>query len=304
MLVTVAIPSYNGELYIGEALRGVLGQTYKHFECLVVDDCSKDATRRIASSFNDPRLTVIKNKNRLGIYNNFNQCLSLAKGKYIFFNHQDDIMLPELLERALPILESDPDIACLGINPFVIDAEGVRGGPFFTYTKQDILFSGENFLDSYFQRYSMAISSVLLRKDFLKTYKLRFDGKDGESADMVFWVRLALQAKKLFFLNEHLFLRRIHTQQASAHFGNSVDSLQEYVLKTMAKIFQIIACTSLRNEKRREYCGALLDQTRECLTNMPCSQGKAVEKKFRAKILNSLALLETRLADDVLAFME
>lgn len=304
MLVTVAIPSYNGELYIGEALRGILRQTYKDFECLVVDDCSKDATRRIVASFNDPRITVIKNKNRLGVYKNFNQCLSLAKGKYVFLNHQDDIMLPELLERALPILESDPDIACLGINPFVIDAEGVRGGPFFTYTEQDVLFSGESFLDSYFQRYSMAISSVLLRKDVLDTYKLRFDAKDGESADMVFWVRLALRAKKLFFMNEHLFLRRIHTQQASAHFGKGVDSLQEYILKPVSAIFQLIACSALEMEKRREYCNVLLYQARECLTNMPCSQGKAVEKKFRAKILGSLALLETRLADDVLAFME
>ncbi len=302
MLVTVAMPTYNGERYVREAIEGVLGQTCGDFELLVVDDCSKDATREIAASFADPRIRVVKNDGRLGVYKNFNRCLTLAQGKYVFFNHQDDIMLPELLERAVPILEKDPDIACVGVNPLVIDADGIRGAPFFTWAEQNTVFSGESFLDAFFLQYTMAISSVFLRKDMLKANNLRFSLKDGESADMVFWVRLALRAKKLFFLNEHLFLRRRHAGQCSVAF-HGAEYEQKFILETLANIFLSIAESSYAIEKKRDYCRKTLAAVNSNLLEMPRSGAATVEKKFRKKIRAAVASLNITLGDTLLDFV-
>jgi len=62
--VSVCIPSYNGEAFIAEAITSVLAQNLQDFECLVVDDCSDDATLEIVNSLSDPKIRVCRNSTR------------------------------------------------------------------------------------------------------------------------------------------------------------------------------------------------------------------------------------------------
>lgn len=115
--VSVVMSAYNSEKYIGAAIKSVLGQTYPHFEFIIIDDCSSDNTANIISSFNDERLIFIKNEENRGIrgyVDNLNRLNVMAKGKYIARIDHDDIWHPHKLETQIHFLESNPDITLVG----------------------------------------------------------------------------------------------------------------------------------------------------------------------------------------------
>ena len=87
--VTIAIPVYDDEKYIREAVDSALKQDYSNIEVLVVDDCSTDSTFEILKSYGD-KITVFRNKKNKGIAFNRNECIRKASGSYLFFLSSDD----------------------------------------------------------------------------------------------------------------------------------------------------------------------------------------------------------------------
>lgn len=111
--VSVLIPAYNYAHYLSEAIDSVLGQTYKNFELIVVDNCSTDNTEEIVNNYakHDTRIKFVRNQENIGMYRNYNQALLLATGDYIKFLNADDKFEPTLLEKFVNILENDTTIS-------------------------------------------------------------------------------------------------------------------------------------------------------------------------------------------------
>ena len=65
--VSVVMGAYNGERFLRPAIEGILNQTYRDFELIVVDDCSTDGTLQILEEFKDERMRVVRNQRNLGI---------------------------------------------------------------------------------------------------------------------------------------------------------------------------------------------------------------------------------------------
>lgn len=105
--------SYNGEKYIAEQLDSILTQTYDNFELIICDDCSKDSTVKIIKDYcgKDSRIKLYVNEKNLGFKKNFEKAISLCKGEYIALSDQDDIWLPEHLEKLLNLVQGHL-IAC------------------------------------------------------------------------------------------------------------------------------------------------------------------------------------------------
>jgi glycosyltransferase involved in cell wall biosynthesis len=101
MLISVCIPTYNGEKYLVACVESILRQTFKNFELLIVDDSSSDNTLQIAQDYEklDNRIRVVSNKQNLGLVGNWNRCIELAKGEWIKFVFQDDWMALNCLEK-------------------------------------------------------------------------------------------------------------------------------------------------------------------------------------------------------------
>ena len=99
-LVTVCIPTYNGAAHLSECLESVCLQTYREVEILVVDDCSTDQTAHIISEYQkrDRRLRFVRNARNLGLTGNWERCAQLAKGDYIKFAFQDDVLYPQCID--------------------------------------------------------------------------------------------------------------------------------------------------------------------------------------------------------------
>ncbi|HKQ33129.1 MAG TPA: glycosyltransferase family A protein, partial [Thermodesulfobacteriota bacterium] len=112
--VTVLMTVYNGEKFLNEAIDGILNQTFRDFEFLIINDGSTDGSREIIKSYKDPRINLVDNESNIGLTASLNRGLSLAGGEYIARQDADDISLPERLEKQISILERNPDIALLG----------------------------------------------------------------------------------------------------------------------------------------------------------------------------------------------
>ena len=109
--VSVAIPVYNGETYLAEAIGSVLAQSFEDFELVVCDDCSTDSSLKIARSFRDGRIRILQNGRNLGFGGNWNRCLAAARGRYIKILPQDDLLNRDCLGRQADVLDDDAEEA-------------------------------------------------------------------------------------------------------------------------------------------------------------------------------------------------
>ena len=96
---SVCIPNYNYARYVGETIRSVLDQTYPHFEVVVVDNASTDASLDVIRSFHDPRIRVFANRYNIGFAPNLQKATAYARNEYLNLLSADDVMRPDALER-------------------------------------------------------------------------------------------------------------------------------------------------------------------------------------------------------------
>jgi glycosyltransferase involved in cell wall biosynthesis len=101
-LVTIGIPTYNGEKYLEECLQSALQQTYSNLEILISDDGSADNTLAIIAKYQQQHshIRLVKNTSP-GMVNNWNNCIEQAAGEWIKFLFQDDVLQPSCVERML-----------------------------------------------------------------------------------------------------------------------------------------------------------------------------------------------------------
>ncbi len=123
-LVSVIIPAYNHERYIGAAADSVLQQTLSDLELIVIDDGSTDKTGEIVRAYDDPRLFYFHQENR-DAYNALNKGLSLAKGKYIAILNSDDLYTLNRLERLVHFSE-EKNVACIFTDVIPISDAGTE----------------------------------------------------------------------------------------------------------------------------------------------------------------------------------
>ncbi len=107
-IVSIIIPFHNMAPWIPETIESVLEQTFKDFQCILVDDGSTDASVGIIQTYNDPRLQLIQQSHK-GVSAARNTGLEHAKGQYIAFLDSDDLWAPKFLEHMLAAFEVSPN---------------------------------------------------------------------------------------------------------------------------------------------------------------------------------------------------
>ena len=107
-LVSIIMPSYNNERYIGLSIDSILSQTYQTWELLITDDCSTDGTREILKSYEkkDPRIKVYYLDKNSGAGICRNNSIEHSHGRYIAYCDSDDRWMPEKLSRQLHFMKS------------------------------------------------------------------------------------------------------------------------------------------------------------------------------------------------------
>src|SRR4051812_29514296 len=101
-LVSIIVCTYNGEQFLEEQLQSVVNQTYPNIEITISDDKSTDQTAAILKKYEEKNnIQVRYNEMNIGFLKNFELAVGMASGNYIAFCDQDDIWLPNKIERLL-----------------------------------------------------------------------------------------------------------------------------------------------------------------------------------------------------------
>ena len=108
-LLTVLMPNFNNEPFLKEAIKSVIGQSFRDFIFLIIDDGSTDQSISIIESFDDPRIKLIKKDQNTGVVDTLNLGLKTIESKYFIRMDGDDISLPDRFLTLVNFMESNPE---------------------------------------------------------------------------------------------------------------------------------------------------------------------------------------------------
>ena len=206
--VSVVIPAYNHEKYVGEAIQSVLDQTFRDFELIIINDGSTDNTEAEIFKFKDERIRYYSQENR-GLNATLNRGIELARGEYFNFLPSDDAFLPEKLATQLKALEESRDIGIVFSYQIVIDGEGkeVKDDPILDWftvpfeTKEEIF-------PALFERDFLSVPTALIKMECFNRVGL-FDESLRTTQDYDLWMRI-LRYYNIRLIKEPLLKLRWH----------------------------------------------------------------------------------------------
>lgn len=212
-LVSVIIPVYNAEKYIGEAIKSVLAQTYSHFELIIVDDASTDRSVEIIRSFNDYRINLIQHDKNRGPGAARNTALEVARGEWVAYLDADDQWLPERIEKLIKIaLQSGEEYFISDDMLFAFDTPtGLKiwGSVWKIYYKFNCNGSFNDVSLEEFAQMGFPGITPLIPLKKIKEFNIRFPEDIFFGEDMYFWIKLLKNGLRLRLVCDNLYLYRI-----------------------------------------------------------------------------------------------
>ncbi len=205
--ISIIMPCYNAQDYIGDAIGSVIRQTWQQWELWVVDDGSKDHSREIVARFaaNDARVKLVINEKNLGVSITRNNGIELASGEWIAFLDSDDVWEDEKLERQL-LLAQQKSAQFLFTGCSIIDQNGTILGTMLPLAEKVTLRE--------LQKWNrITCSSVLLARQVLGS--MRFEHDDARE-DYLLWLRVLRGLDAAYAVNEPLVRYRIVDGSRSA----------------------------------------------------------------------------------------
>lgn len=201
--VSVVIPLYNAEDYVAEAIESVLNQTYRAYEVIVVDDGSTDGSAAVVRRFGEAVRYVVQPN--AGVSAATNRGVSLSNGEFIALLDNDDIWLPEKLERQVAYLDTHPDCGFVNCDMQYISETG---------HKLDRFLRGYNTRDPYvrlFQKgYVIMCSAVLVRRWVFEKAGGFNEAFVAAGLQDMEWMSRVVDCADVGYLSETLVLYRDH----------------------------------------------------------------------------------------------
>ena len=223
-LISICIPVYNGAKYLRESLNSAISQSFSNIEILIIDDQSSDKSIDIIFEFMevDSRIKFFQNKQRLGLVENWNQCVKKSNGIWIKFLFQDDILSPECISKMVAITKSEHNFKVLfckrefiferdlSINTY---ANILKRKQFFweLYPKKCVILPEEtiNYCTKWLGKNIFGEPpSFMIHKSVFDEYGL-FDPNFKHICDLEYWLRIGVNLK-MFFIQETLVKFRVH----------------------------------------------------------------------------------------------
>lgn len=227
--VSVVIPCYNGQQYIGQTIESVLAQTDPPREVLVIDDGSTDDSVSVIKKFvgssgpsNTVEVTLIRQANA-GESRARNVGMERAAGRYVAFLDADDLWLPEKTTYLLEAFEQYPDAVAVYSRVFNFEEDLEDHTREETEATKDDP-SVEDLINYHF----VSPSAAMVRRDILKEHGLRFEESVRHSEDMLFFADVRL-AGSIRLADEPLTAKRIHAGQQTKDPWHTIYSLESRV---------------------------------------------------------------------------
>lgn len=241
--ISVIIPTYNAADFIAETIHSLRSQTYKNWECFIVDDGSYDDTAHIVRGFckKDSRINLINRPSNLvkGANSCRNYGFQLASGEFVQWFDADDLMHPEMLKKRSQVLKDhDFDFVISKGAKFKDEILNIVG-------YWDQIHSDDPFVDQAIGKIDFQTNSGMFKRDFLKRFNLLWNVQLSRKQDYEFFSRTLSKSVNFQVVNEVLFYYRLHSKSMSiVDSRNSIDSL----VKADLLVFK-----SLKQNERADY---------------------------------------------------
>jgi glycosyltransferase involved in cell wall biosynthesis len=230
-LITVAITSYNYGRYIANTVSSALDQDLPHIEVLIVDDASTDDTDAVIAPFlSDPRVRYVKNPANIGVTQNHNRALALARGLCIIFVSSDDMLLPGHLRRCYDYLRAHPTTDIVYTGALLTNADGEPTKVRTVSGQLPVDYGGgrNEFAQQLSEGCYIPIATMLVRRavyDELGPFDNEFIASDYE-----IMTRWAAAGKRFAYLRAPSAAIRMHRDQTTgAGFIRSGNDLGDYL---------------------------------------------------------------------------
>ena len=183
-LVSVLMSVHNDLQYLRESVDSILNQTLGDFEFILVNDGSTDGSGDLLKDLSDPRVKLLANPSNIGLTASLNLGLDLARGKYLARMDADDLSEPPRLQRQVEFLEAHPQIGIVGCSRHLINEEG-KTIAIAPAMEDDLAIRWKCLMGNPF-----AHPTVMIRRQVLLDYALRYDPSFRTAQDYELWTRL------------------------------------------------------------------------------------------------------------------
>ncbi len=294
--ITVIVPVYNVEKYLGKCLDSILSQSFSNIEIICVNDGSTDNSRKILQDYKnkDSRIIILDKKNG-GLSSARNAGLNIARGKYISFVDSDDWIENDMLELMYSSMENlNTDISICQVHQFDESKQKIDdSNPYYTLEYFNSSFDNRSF--SYLETKSFIMDvcvmawNKLYRRSFLDSLNARFpDGKIFE--DGPFFFSIFFNTKKVNIVRKFLYNYRINRKGSIIEKGGRqfLD-----IIDVVELMFNEIKNSDCFDEIKNEfYCRKINDIVyRYDLVDIFC------KKKFSKKLKEKTFLFDFNIFD-------
>lgn len=216
-IVSIILPVYNGEKYVGQAIDSVLRQTYKNIELIIVNDCSTDKTEIILEKYKkkDDRIKIIKNITNKKLPASLNIGFKNASGDFLSWTSDDNIYKENAIEEMIYAIEKK-NVSFVYADYYNIDGEGSITGT-TKLTGPDMLLFGNN------------IGACFLYKREVYDRIGEYDINKYLIEDYDYWIRINREFKMLH-INQILYYYRYHD-------GNLTATKKKQIRNALQNIF-------------------------------------------------------------------
>jgi len=251
-LVSIVLPTYNGEKFLRQSIESVLNQTYQDWELIIVNDCSTDTSKQIAEEYvkKDKRISLLNNKVNSKLPASLNNGFAVAKGEYWTWTSDDNWYAPEAIEKMVRVLDNNSDIGFVYTNMVAVNEQG-KEARIKKRKDASTLFTGCCIGACFLYRASDAKRAGKYREDL-------FCAEDYE-----FWLRLYCNGVKFKLIPEFLYFYRENSGSLSATKKDLVNARTAEIKLEYWDKFPCSnrkKCSSLFKQYRRIHSHELLEK--------------------------------------------
>lgn len=203
-LVSVVMATFNeSPVIISNAINSIVKQTYTNWELHILDDSTKEETKKTINSFDtDKRIHIRRFPKRAGFIKSLNKGLEASSGKYIARMDGDDYSLPERFEKEVTYLETHPEVMVVGGQMNIMDENEQ------IISSRSYPAGGLKFFLFSCARNPLAHPTIMMRRDIVdKGY--RYDESLRMSEDLDLWLRLLNDGYKLANIQDTVLNYRV-----------------------------------------------------------------------------------------------
>ena len=205
--VSIIVPMYNAEKFIGKTIESVLSQTYKNWEMLIMNDVSTDNSLAVVNEYakKDDRIMVVNTEKNMGVVKGRNHLIDLANGKYIAFLDADDYWHSQKLEKQIQFMkEKNAGISCTEYTRVKENGEKIN---------EVVIKSEISYTDMLKNNY---LGCLTVMYDVEKIGKRYFKELE-KNEDYVLWLEIVKDVKTIYGLRENLAYYRVLDNSRSSN---------------------------------------------------------------------------------------